>query len=118
MDAGARAGRVGFDHDQAPVDLRAPVHPRGIFLADEAAFGEAHSVEFSGVTLKPQNVAELGAVLTDAKAEAVLEPAGDRFVLRSEPPAAEFRQARIGNAFAAVPCPMHCERGIALDADR
>ena len=109
-DAGARAGLGAFDHDQPAVDLGAPVHPRGILLADEAALGEADAVQLGGIAFEPEDVAELGAAFADAEAEAVLEPAGRRLAGRGEPAAAERGKARVGDAFVAVRRPVDGER--------
>src|SRR3546814_13898776 len=38
-------------HDQPPVDLLPPVHPRGIFLPDVTALGNAHPVQLGGIAL-------------------------------------------------------------------
>ena len=101
---------VAFDHDQPAVDLGPPVHPRGIFLADEAALGEADAVQLGGIAFEPEEVAELGAAFADAEAQAVLEPAGRRARRRARASGGRARQARIGNALVAVRRPMHRER--------
>src|SRR5438046_670627 len=92
--AGARAGCVGLDYDQPAVDLAPPVHPRGIFLADKAALGEADAVELDRIALQPEQVAELGATFADAEAEAMLKPARCRLIGWPEPAAAERAKAR------------------------
>ena len=98
MDPGPWAGRFGLDHHQPPVDLRPPVHPRRILLADEAALGEADPVQFGRVAFQPEDIAQLGPALADAEAQAVFEP----FVLlrRQEP-----RRAQRFIGFAGLgPC--------------
>src|SRR5437763_15056978 len=72
-NAGARAGLVGFDHDQPAIDLLAPDHPRGIFLADEAAFREDDAVQFGSIAFEPEDVAKLEAAFGYSEAHAVLE---------------------------------------------
>ena len=72
-DAGAWAALGGFDDQEPAVDLGSPVHPGGVLLPDEAALGEADAVQFGGVAFEPEDVAELGAALADAEAEAMLE---------------------------------------------
>jgi hypothetical protein len=67
------------EDEQAPVDLRPPVHPRRILLADVAALSEADAVELGCVAFEPEEVAKLGAALAHAQAKAVLEPAARRF---------------------------------------
>ena len=99
-DAGARTGFSGLDHHQPPIDLAPPVHPRGVFLADEAALGEADAVQFGRIAFEPEDVAKLGAAFGDPEAEAVLEPALGRLRRRAEPAAAERGQARV-----VAPCP-------------
>src|SRR4051794_14656018 len=118
MDAAARARRIGFDHYQAAVDLRAPVHPRGILLADEATLGEADAVQFGRVAFEPEQVAELGPPFAHSKAQPMLEPAGGRPFGKSEPATTELRQPRVGNAFAAVLRPVDRQFVVAFDADR
>ena len=110
---------VALDHHQAPVDLAPPVHPRRILLADEAALGEADAVQFRRIALQPEQVAEFGAALADAKPQAVLEPAAGTvrpagFSQRLP----EFRQARIGDTFITLRRPMHGKAVIPLDPDR
>ncbi len=103
----------GFDHDQAAVDLGAPVHPRGIFLADEAALGEADAVQFGGVAFEPEDVAKLGAAFADAEAQAVLEPARRGFARRPKPAPAKRGEARV---IGAIGRPVDREAVVALDA--
>ena len=95
------AVRVGLDDHQPAVDLRAPVHSRGVFLADEAALGEADAVQLGRIAFEPEDVAEFGAAFGDAEAETVLEPAGRRIGRGAEPAAAEPGQARVGDAIVA-----------------
>ena len=90
--AGARCCRRNYD--EAAVDLLPPVHARGILLTDEAAFGEAHSVQLRRVAFEPEDVAELRAALADAQAEPVLQPAVSRLVPLAEPSSAKLVQAR------------------------
>src|SRR5205085_5029187 len=73
MDPCARTGGIRSDHDQAPIDLLPPVHPRRILLADEAALVEADAVQFRSVAFEPEDVAKLGAAFADAETEAVFE---------------------------------------------
>src|SRR3954470_19273559 len=100
VDACARSGSVGLDHDQPPIDLLPPVHPRGILLADEAALGEADAIQLGGVAFEPEQVAELGAAFANAETEAMLEPAACRIVRHAERALAEGRQTRVGRAVA------------------
>ena len=81
---------------QPAVDLLPPVHPRGIFLADEAALGEADAVQFRGIAFEPEDVAELGAAFADAEAKAMLEPAVAGSSGGAKPALAKVGQARIG----------------------
>src|SRR5688572_15970671 len=74
-DPGSRSGFGGRHDDKPPIDLLPPVHPGGIFLPDEAALGEADSVELDGVAFEPEDVSELRPALADTQAQAVLEPA-------------------------------------------
>src|SRR5438128_3819869 len=69
MDPRARAGRAGFDRHQSAVDLLTPVHPRGIFLADEATFGEADAVQFGCVAFEPEDIAKLEAAFGHSEAQ-------------------------------------------------
>ena len=118
-DAGARSGFARRHDDQPAVDLLPPVHPRGILLADEAALGEADAVQLGGIAFEPEEVAELGAALADAEAEAVLEPAGGRLV---RPARASGGRARAGGGRSCpsspLQRPMDREPVVALDADR
>ena len=96
MNASPRPLCVGFDHDQPAVDLLAPVHARGILLPNEAAFGEADTVQLGGVAFQPEKIADFRAPLADAKAKAMRKPPISRFRRSRNPAAAEFGNARIG----------------------
>jgi hypothetical protein len=92
-----------------------PVHPRGIFLPDITALGEAHPVQFGGIAFEPQRraVAEFGATLGDAERQPVRLPpfVGPlAFVRRRQPALAELGQARIDDAEVAFRRPMDTDR--------
>ena len=121
-DAGAVP--LSPDHDQPAVDLLPPVHPRGIFLADEAALGEADAVQFGGVAFQPEQVAKLRAAFADAEPQAMLAPAGSRArrQARASGGRALPRRRRIERPNAAFVAtrgrPMDGERIVAVDRDR
>src|SRR5690242_4067940 len=117
MNPRAGAGHVGFDDNEAAIDLLPPVHPRRILLADEAALGQADAVELCRIAFEPEDVSELRAPFADAEAQPMLEPAGCRTIDRPEPALAQRRQSRIGSLIPTGR-PMHCKRWIALDPDR
>jgi hypothetical protein len=73
MDPRAFARRFRRHDDEAAVDLRAVVHPGGIFLADIAALGEADSVQLGGIAFEPEKVGQFRAALSDAEPEPVFE---------------------------------------------
>src|SRR4051794_29834100 len=114
MNPRPRSGRIGFDHDQPAIDLLPPVHPRGVLLADETALAEADAVQLRRIALEPQDIAELGPAFAHAEAEAVLKPAGRRFVGRGEPAVAEQCQARVDTS-SILDRPVHRDAFIALD---
>ena len=105
-DANALAA-VAFNHQQAPVDLRPPVHPGRILLPDEAALGEADAIQFGGIAFEPQQVAELGRTLAHPKPQAMLAPVRCRFVGRRDPASAEIGEARIGDPVPSCRRPVH-----------
>src|SRR3546814_6562779 len=83
-------------HDQPPVDLLPPVHPRGILLSDITAIGEADAVQFRRIAFEPQRrpVAEFPASLGDAQRQPVRAPVGIGplpFIGRASPALAEVR---------------------------
>ena len=116
-DPRARSAAVVSDDDQPPIDLLPPVHAGGIFLADEAALGEADAVQLGGIAFEPEQVAKLGAAFAHAEAQAMVEPAGAGG-RRGQPAAAERRQARVGLPWCSVRRPMDGQRCVALDLDR
>ena len=111
MHAGARAGGAGLDNDESAVDLLPPVHSGGILLPDEAALGEADTVEFGGIALKPEQVPDLRPPLADAEhgrvaLEACQQVVGPRLdVSRPTGPAknVSIRSARCGPKTACPP---------------
>src|SRR5690349_13142538 len=91
-DAGPRSGLRGRNDDESSIDLLPPVHPGGVFLADEAALGETHAVQFRRIALEPQQVGEFLTAFADAEMEAMLQPAMGVLVRLTEPAAAQFRK--------------------------
>jgi hypothetical protein len=93
----------------AAVDLLPPVHPRGVFLPDIAALGEADAVEFGGIAFEPQGcvAAQFGAAFGNAQRQAVRAPClvGAEVVGlidRREPAFAQRGEARIGRRAVAL----------------
>ena len=111
------AGRPPLDNDQPAVDLLPPVHPRRIFLTDEAALVEADAVQFGSIAFEPKKVAELDAALADTKAKAMLKPAVGGLSGGAQPSVAELGEPWIGLP-SPVSRPVHAISVIALDADR
>ena len=117
--------RIRERHDQQPArHLLSPVHPRGVFLPDVAALGEAHSVELGRIAFQPQRlpVAEFGAAFGDAEAQAVCPPGfvgalGVVGIGRGDPAFAQGGEPRVWRgAVADVSTPVH--RNATIDADR
>jgi hypothetical protein len=65
---GPRPWRIGLDDDESAIDLLAPVHASGIFLAYEAAFGKADAIQLGGVTFEPEDITKLCLTFGDAEA--------------------------------------------------
>src|SRR5438270_6902144 len=116
MNARARGGRFRLHHDQSPVDLLPPVHAGGVLLADEAALGEAYTVQFGRIAFEPENVAKLGAAFANPKPEAVFEPTDGVLTGRAQPALAQVGQAWVG-PFLALERPVDRETVVALNAD-
>ena len=115
--ASAVSAAAGLDDEQPAIDLRPPVHPRGILLADEAALGEADAVQLGRVAFEPEDVAELGAAFGDAEAQAMLEPAGRRPAGGASQRRPRSRKPRIDRALA-VAATNGLPALVALDRDR
>ena len=116
-DPGARAGASVSTTTRRRLTFCAPVHPRGILLADEAALGETDAVQFGRIALEPEQVAEFGAAFADAEAQPVFEPAARRFAGGRKPAAAKVRKSRIGT-LSCRPSTNAPRARVALDADR
>ena len=115
---GRAAGCAALDNDQPPIDLLSPVHPRRVFLADEAALAEADAVQFGGIAFEPEDVAELGAAFANAKAEAMLEPAD--LPARRAAPSQRWPSSNRRGSGVPSPSSDQCTASavVALDPDR
>ena len=116
-------GRLGErDHYQPPVDLAAPVHPRGVFLADIAAFGKADAIQLDRIGFKPQDIAQLRTGFRDAESKAMCQPRPVRrtiaVIRRCEPTLPERRVSRVGrSAIALMRLPVDRNRRVDRNGD-
>ena len=109
---------VALDHDQPAIDLAPPVHPGGVFLADEAAFGETDAVQLGRVAFQPEQVAKLGAAFAGPETEAVFQPALGGRRCGAKPAAAKLWKARVDDPYLSILRPVRGQVVIPLNSDR